>query len=72
LVLTDWVMPRMGGEELALRLRGLRPEIRLVFMSGYPLQPARARNEAAPTLYLQKPFASGELVALVGEVLAED
>ncbi|MGI9592245.1 MAG: ATP-binding protein, partial [Myxococcota bacterium] len=42
LVLTDWVMPRMGGEELALRLRGLRPEIRLVFMSGYPLQPARA------------------------------
>ena len=72
LVLTDWVMPRMGGEELGRRLHELRPEIRLVFMSGYPLQPTRARNAAPPTSYLQKPFASGELVALVGEVLAED
>jgi CheY-like chemotaxis protein len=71
LVLTDWVMPRLGGEELALRLRWLRPDIRIVFMSGYPLEPASSGG-AEPPPFLQKPFAPGELAALIAEVLAED
>ena len=39
LVLTDVIMPKMGGSELAARLFALRPDLPLVFMSGYPDAP---------------------------------
>jgi len=35
LVLTDIVMPRMGGKELVERLRQLRPEVKILFSSGF-------------------------------------
>ena len=72
LVLTDCVMPRLGGEELALRLRWLCPETRVLFMSGYPLEQACKNDVPAPSSFLHKPFAPGELVAHVAEVLADD
>src|SRR5215470_5568974 len=39
LVLTDMLMPKMGGPELARHLARLRPEVRVVFMSGYTDDP---------------------------------
>jgi PAS domain S-box-containing protein len=72
LVLTDCVMPRLGGEELALRLRWLCPGTRVLFMSGYPLEQACKIDEPPPSSFLHKPFAPGELVAHVAEALAED
>jgi DNA-binding NtrC family response regulator len=64
LVLTDVVMPRMGGTELVERLGRLRPEMRVLFMSGYADRPL-ARDRAL----LEKPFTPDGLVRKVREVL---
>jgi CheY-like chemotaxis protein len=70
LVVTDMVMPRMGGHDLAERLVPLRPEMKVLFMSGYTdkvsLHHRVLNREAA---FLQKPFGPGTLTAKVREVL---
>jgi two-component system cell cycle sensor histidine kinase/response regulator CckA len=65
LVVTDLVMPRMGGRELAFALAHLRPEIRVIFITGYPSEDdTRALVASRETVFL-KPFSVGELVATV-------
>lgn len=66
LLLTDVVMPRMGGAELAAAVRQLRPGIPLVFMSGYT-EDAFVGGRALPegAVLLQKPFSPSTLVAAV-------
>ena len=66
LVITDLVMPAMGGRELIERIRQLLPGTRIMCTSGYVL-PA---DKQAGTPYLQKPFTSRELLAKVRQVLA--
>jgi two-component system cell cycle sensor histidine kinase/response regulator CckA len=66
LVLTDVVMPEMGGRELAEWIAGARPEARVVFMSGYT-GGFRLLDGSA---FVQKPFSAAEVVRVVGEVLA--
>ena len=57
LLVTDVVMPNVGGKELAKRLRQVRPEIKVIFMSGHPDHPALADEDlAAHSTILQKPF----------------
>jgi PAS domain S-box-containing protein len=70
LLLTDVVMPVMNGGELALRLRPLRPEMGVMFMSGYS-DDAVARPDVIETgvAYLEKPFSPFQLVRRVREVL---
>jgi FixJ family two-component response regulator len=68
LVLTDVVMPEMGGRELAEWLAGARPGTRVVFMSGYT-GGVRVRGGAA---FVQKPFAAQDVVEVVRTVLARD
>ncbi len=70
LVLTDVVMPNMSGPELADRLRVLRPEIKVLFMSGYPrdkFEETRKRGEAFH--FIQKPLSSKTLAEKVRGVL---
>ena len=69
LVLADLVMPNMSGGELALRLRRIRPELRILFMSGYPADPAVSHVELNPVSFLPKPFTSVMLVEKVRQVL---
>lgn len=66
LLLTDVMMPQMGGRELAERLLAVQPDITVIFMSGYVADRASLTGVAerkAPLL--QKPFAIDELVRVV-------
>ena len=70
LVLTDIVMPKMSGLELAGRLKSLRPEIALVFMSGYPHdETVRCLGLGGPVTVVAKPFRAERLLAAVREAL---
>ncbi|HLA76462.1 MAG TPA: ATP-binding protein [Vicinamibacteria bacterium] len=70
LLLTDVVMPHMGGPELAARLLPARPETRVLFVSGYTddaiLEHGISQEDAA---FLAKPFTSELLARKVREVL---
>ena len=65
IVVTDLVMPGMGGRELVERIRQLAPTIKILCTSGY-VMPA---DKQTGTAYLQKPFTSHELLAKVKQVL---
>jgi signal transduction histidine kinase/ActR/RegA family two-component response regulator len=71
LLLSDMVMPKMSGEELAAKLRATRPELRLAFMSGYSKFSRGDMGKAFPDApVLQKPFSPASLVDIVREALA--
>jgi two-component system cell cycle sensor histidine kinase/response regulator CckA len=67
LLLTDLVMPGITGHELAHRLRGLRPEMRILCMSGY--HDAIDAGADPDIAYLQKPFTATALATAVRRVL---
>lgn len=71
LLLTDVIMPQMLGKEAAQAISAARPEIRVLYMSGYaqPVLASEGRLEPNVTL-LDKPFTEQELLAKVGDVLA--
>jgi len=70
LLVTDVRMPEMSGQELAQRMRPLRPETRVLYMSGYT-DDALGRNGVLEEgiAFLQKPFTSGILSRKVRQVL---
>jgi CheY-like chemotaxis protein len=67
LIITDLVMPTMGGREVIERARQLVPNTRVMSTSGY-VMPA---DKQTGTPYLQKPFTSYELLAKVKQVLMQ-
>jgi two-component system, cell cycle sensor histidine kinase and response regulator CckA len=70
LLVTDVVMPNVGGKELAQRLRQVRPQIKVLFMSGYPDHPALASADVGvQTNVLQKPFSLDALAHNVRNLL---
>ena len=63
LLLSDVMMPGIGGKELVQRLAVLRPDTRVVLMSGYTDDAAlRADLGAARYAFLQKPFTAREVL----------
>jgi PAS domain S-box-containing protein len=68
LLITDLVMPELGGRELADELRRLRPRTRVLFTSGY-LDTGDTRAAHQKAAILQKPFALNVLASKVREVL---
>lgn len=80
LLLTDVIMPGMLGTELVEQVKEMRPELGVVFMSGYShevLAPGALAEQGA-NAFIEKPFNSGDLLQVVhglleaGEPLAED
>jgi PAS domain S-box-containing protein len=70
LLLTDVVMPQMSGPEVAEKILTLRPEIKVLYMSGYPDHPLFDRGSVSrQTGFLQKPFSPPVLAQKVREVL---
>jgi two-component system cell cycle sensor histidine kinase/response regulator CckA len=73
LLLTDVVMPGMGGRDLAAHLTALRPEMRVLFASGYPQE--AALDGATPPgngRFIQKPFELRTLAEVVRSLLTRD
>ena len=68
LMITDLVMPQMNGPELAQRVAVLRPEMKILFMSGYAGDAAGAISVAGMP-FIQKPFTPQALWRKVREVL---
>jgi PAS domain S-box-containing protein len=70
LMLTDIVMPHMSGRELANRFSLLRPEMRILYMSGYTDDATIQDSELEPaTFLLQKPFTPEVLISRVRLIL---
>ena len=70
LLITDVVMPRMRGDELAKRLRRTYPSLRVLFTSGYTGEHARGTGVIPPSAaFLQKPFTIEEITQGVRRVL---
>ena len=70
LLITDVVMPEMNGRDLSRTLRPLHPELRCLFMSGYPDDVIARHGLLEPgVVFLQKPFAKQALVAKIREAL---
>jgi CheY-like chemotaxis protein len=70
LLLTDVVMPGMNGRELAETLLETRPQLGVLFTSGYPSDTVVRRGIAdASAAFIEKPYLPDELAAKVREVL---
>ncbi|MFW6205616.1 MAG: PAS domain S-box protein, partial [Gemmatimonadota bacterium] len=72
LLLTDVVMPGLSGRQLADRLRGRDPTLRVVFMSGYTADETIRDREHRVGAFLEKPFTPDRLAAIVRDVLDSD
>lgn len=71
LVITDMMMPRMGGRELVERLRERDQDLKVLFVSGYSDDATVYARDLGPgTEFLQKPFTLGSLLEKVKEILA--
>jgi two-component system cell cycle sensor histidine kinase/response regulator CckA len=70
LVVTDLVMPEMGGKELAERLRAHRPGLKVLYMSGYTEKAIAAGGVMPPnTGFVEKPFTVEQLMRRLREIL---
>jgi signal transduction histidine kinase len=70
LLVTDVVMPRMLGKEVAEKMREIKPGIEVLFMSGYARPVLASQGSLEPNVALvEKPFSEAELLSQAGEVL---
>lgn len=72
LLVTDVIMPVMGGRDLAETLRAARPELRVLYISGYTDDPVVLQHvHASANTFLQKPFTPEVLARAVRAILDE-
>jgi len=67
LLLADVVMPGMSGRELGRQLHQERPDLKVLYVSGY--EPEPRDEEEDPIVFFRKPFTGAALLAKVREVL---
>jgi len=71
LIITDVVMPNMDGPTMVRQVKRIRPDMQVIFMSGYAEEAFRRNDEKAEDLhFLPKPFGLKQLAAKVKEVLS--
>lgn len=70
ILITDVVMPKLGGPELVGRLQKVRPQTRIIYMSGYTdNKTVRDMMADSSVHFLQKPFSPAALAELTRQVL---
>jgi CheY-like chemotaxis protein len=70
LLVSDVVMPDMSGTELYERLVESYPDLKAVYISGYPVNPGTKRKKSDGEFqYLQKPFTGEELLQRIRQVM---
>ena len=70
LLVTDYIMPRMNGHELAARVVAAHPETRVLYMSGYAKDSSSKRGLGlSDVVFLSKPFTAEALARRVREAL---
>jgi signal transduction histidine kinase/CheY-like chemotaxis protein len=70
LLITDVVMPHMLGKDVAEKLRAIKPEIEVLYMSGYAQPVLTSQGRLDPNVALvEKPFSEADLLAKAGQVL---
>jgi two-component system, chemotaxis family, CheB/CheR fusion protein len=69
LLVSDVVMAELGGREMADRILMMRPDIKVLFMSGHTEDVILKEGVKAGTAFLQKPFSPSQLAYKVREVL---
>ncbi|HEX7338246.1 MAG TPA: ATP-binding protein [Gemmatimonadales bacterium] len=70
LILCDVILPEMSGHELGRRLGGIRPEVPLLYMSGYPgLEVVERGLIAHDAPFIEKPFTADSLARAVRDLL---
>jgi len=71
LVITDVVMPNMDGPTMVRHVKQLKPDMEVIFMSGYAEEAFRRNDQTSENIhFLPKPFGLKQLAAKVKEVLA--
>jgi len=71
LVITDVVMPNMDGPTMVRHVKVLKPDLQVIFMSGYAEEAFRRNDQTSENIhFLPKPFGLKQLAAKVKEVLA--
>ena len=72
LLITDMVMPRIGGNELASRVKAIHPRMQILFCSGHPQENIFPENTPEKRIpFLKKPFCSNVLLDTVRSILSE-
>jgi DNA-binding response OmpR family regulator len=72
LLLTDVIMPKMNGKEVADELKKVRPKIKVVFISGYPHEVLSQQKTLDASIHLiQKPFELDFLTGQIRKILDE-
>lgn len=69
MLISDLVMPEMGGRDLADRLRAANPELPILFVSGYPYDPSGRSLPGDAPAFLRKPFSPRVLLGEVRRLL---
>src|SRR6202451_4668521 len=70
LLVTDVVMPHMLGKEVSEQIRAIKPDVKVLFMSGYALRVLTSQGMLDPSVALvKKPFTEAELMGTAGQAL---
>ena len=70
-LVTDVVMPRMNGAELARQAQRIRPDLKVLFVSGHPERAGAGVDPAGATNLLMKPFTADTLAARIKELIGQ-
>lgn len=71
LILTDIVMPHLSGRGLVQQIMRVRPDVKVLYMSGFTADATMHLKVAANAInFIEKPFSPAALIARIREILA--